>query len=170
MALVFQYGSNCSAARLNSRERLQGAAKLIGLAETVDNYQLSFDVWSNGNNCAAANIVAHGEHTVTGVLYDVPDELMRRETVPVGRKSFDAIEGNAYEKRSIRVKKKDGNIVDALTYVVREPARNLMTSVEYVSHIVTGLRENGAPEQYVARVKSAATANNPDIANQIKAL
>jgi hypothetical protein len=170
MTLVFQYGSNCSTARLNSQERLQGAAKLIGLAETVDNYELGFDVWSNGNNCAAANIVAQGEQPITGVLYDVPDELIRRETAPAGRKSFDAIEGNAYERRLIRVKKNDGSIVNALTYVVREPARNLRTSVEYVRHIITGLRENGAEDQYVARVKHAAAANNPEIADQIDAL
>jgi len=170
MALLFQYGSNCSASRLNSPDRLQGAARPVGFAETVDNYELRFDVWSNGNNCAAADIVAEGEHPVAGVLYDVPDELIRRETVPAGRKSFDAIEGKAYEPRLIRVKKRDGNIVDALTYVVREPARNLRTSVEYVRHIITGLRENGAPEQYIATVKHAAATNNPEIAAQIEAL
>jgi len=54
---VFQYGSNCSATRLNSRERLGGAAIPIGIAETVEEYQLQFDVWSDGNNCAAADIV-----------------------------------------------------------------------------------------------------------------
>lgn len=168
--LVFQYGSNCSAARLNSHERLQGTAKSLGLAETVENYELSFDVWSNGNNCAASDIVVGGDHPVTGVLYEVPDELMGCDTAPPGRKSFDAIEGSAYERRMIRATKSDGTTVDAVTYVVREPARNLRTSLEYVGHIVTGLREHGANEQYISRVKHTASANNPDIADEIEAL
>ena len=115
MALVFQYGSNCSMARLNSPERLRGDATPAGLAETVDNYELRFDVWSIGNNCAAADIVPEGDSTVLGVLYEVPDELMSRDTAPRGRRSFDAIEGNAYERRSIRVKRKDGAILEAVT-------------------------------------------------------
>lgn len=170
MALVFQYGSNCSTARLNSAERLQGNAIPVGLAETVDNYELRFDVWSTGNNCAAADIVPEGDGTVLGVLYEVPDELMDRDTAPRGRKSFDAIEGNAYERRSIRVKRQDGTIVDAVTYVVCQPARDLRTSLEYVRHIVTGLRENGAGEEYITRVKHAAASNNPDIEEQIEGL
>jgi cation transport regulator ChaC len=170
MALVFQYGSNCSSARLNSAERLQGDAIPIGLAETVDNYELRFDVWSTGNNCAAADIVPEGDSTVFGVLYEVPDKLIDRNAAPRGRKSFDAIEGNAYERRSIRVKRQDGTVVDAVTYVVRQPARDLRTSIEYVRHIVTGLRENGADEGYITRVKHAAARNNIDVREQIEGL
>lgn len=170
MALVFQYGSNCSTARLNSAERLQGDATPVGLVETVDNYELRFDVWSTRNNCAAADIVPGGADTVLGVLYEVPDKLMDSDTAPKGRKSFDAIEGNGYERRSIRVKRQDGTIVNAVTYVVRQPARDLRTSIEYVRHIVDGLRENGAHQRYITRVKHAATSNNPDIAEQIERL
>lgn len=157
-------------ARLNSPERLRGDATPAGLAETVDNYELRFDVWSIGNNCAAADIVPEGDSTVLGVLYEVPDELMSRDTAPRGRRSFDAIEGNAYERRSIRVKRKDGAILEAVTYIVRQPARDLRTSIEYVSNIVVGLRDNGADERYITRVKHAAARNNPDIAQQIEGL
>ena len=53
--LVFQYGSNCSTARLNSHDRLRGDAVALGRAD-LDGYQLAFDVWSDGNNCAASDI------------------------------------------------------------------------------------------------------------------
>jgi cation transport regulator ChaC len=170
MALVFQYGSNCSAQRLNSQDRLRGDARPVGWAETVDNYELRFDVWSNGNECAASDIALGGDARVQGVLYEVPDRLMNRATTPIGRKSFDAIEGNAYERRPIRVRKRDGNIVEAETYVVRTPARDLLTSIDYVRHIVSGLREHGADDAYILRVKEAAITNNPAIAEEVRGL
>ncbi len=174
MALVFQYGSNCSEVRLNSRDRMRGDATRLGLAETVDNYELRFDVWSTTNRCAASDIVAGGDAPVKGVLYEVPDWLMSRETVKgKGRKSFDAIEGEStnYRRRKIRVRKcADGSIVDAVTYVVKTPTSGLETSANYVRHIVGGLRENGACEAYIKRVKDAAVANNSAIEKEVNAM
>jgi hypothetical protein len=46
MAIVFQYGSNMSVARLNCTDCLAGDAKLIGVARTVESYELAFTVWS----------------------------------------------------------------------------------------------------------------------------
>jgi hypothetical protein len=57
MPLLFQYGSNTDAARLNDKTRLAGAAEDVGRAETVDEYDLAFDVWSGGNGCAASDLV-----------------------------------------------------------------------------------------------------------------
>ena len=42
MAVVFQYGSNMSVRQLNSADRLAGDAKLIGVARTVESYDLAF--------------------------------------------------------------------------------------------------------------------------------
>ena len=44
MAKVFQYGSNTSSSRLNSKERLQGDAKVLSVAQTVDNFEFDFSV------------------------------------------------------------------------------------------------------------------------------
>ncbi len=170
MALIFQYGSNCSSQRINSSDRLRGDAVAVGWAETEDNYELQFDVWSNRNECAASDIVRGGDAPVQGVLYEVPDNLISRATTPIGRQSFDAIEGNAYERRLIRLRKRNGTIVEAETYVVRTPARDLLTSIDYVRHIVSGLRENGADDAYILRVKNAAAANNPGIADEVQRL
>jgi cation transport regulator ChaC len=165
MALVFQYGSNCSSERLNSDTRLRGDAKSIGLVETVDNYQLRFDVWSNLNDCAASDLVRGGDTPAKGVLYEVPEYLISRETAnPRERKSLDAIEGTSYERQTIQVKKQNGEVVDAITYLVREPVQTLTTSAAYVGYIVRGLREHNADEAYIAKVKRIAIDNNPAIA------
>jgi hypothetical protein len=55
--LVFQYGSNCSNAEINGNERLRGDAKFVDVVETVDDFELAFDVWSTGRSCAAADIL-----------------------------------------------------------------------------------------------------------------
>jgi hypothetical protein len=171
MAFVFQYGSNCSSERLNSDDRLQGDAEQIGWASTVDNYELTFDVWSTKNDCAASDIIPSGDEPVEGVLYEVPDYLIARETAQQRhRKSFDQIEGPAYERRIIRVRKRDGEEVEAITYTVKDPVRNLQTNSDYVAHIINGLREHGASEAYIRKVKRIAESNNPQIEQVIRDL
>lgn len=168
MTLVFQYGSNCSITRLNSYDRLRGEARPLGWAETLDNFELQFDVWSFKNNCAASNIVRGGDHSVQGVLYDIPDHLMAKATASLlERRSFDEIEGGAYKRIRITVRDREGNELDAQTYVVRNPKSGLLTSSEYVAHIIRGLREHHASEEYIAKVKRSATTNNPRIAATI---
>jgi len=67
MTLVFQYGSNCSDAEINSDRRLRGDAEFVGIAETVDDFELAFDVQSKGRGCAAADIVRMAGRKVWGV-------------------------------------------------------------------------------------------------------
>ena len=90
MALVFQYGSNCSESEINSMDRLRGDAKFVDIAETVEDYELAFDVMSTGRGCAASDIVRKEGGKVWGVLYQIPDDLIGRDTTPKGRRSFDA--------------------------------------------------------------------------------
>jgi hypothetical protein len=85
--LVFQYGSNMDRARLNSSDRLDGAAELRGLAETIDGYDLVFNVWSSGQQCAVANLVK-GPHTIYGVLYEIPDFRVLRTLKQGQRRSM----------------------------------------------------------------------------------
>jgi hypothetical protein len=173
MALVFQYGSNCSESQINGKERLCGDAKFLSIAETVDDFQLAFNVWSKGRACAASDIVASPGSKVWGVLYDVPDFLIDRKTAgPFKRKSLDAIEGEGanYARHYIAVKSADGRILNAITYRVIDPKPDLETNIEYVRCIIEGLREHGVANEYLTRVKSIASANNPAIAFQIEQL
>lgn len=168
MALVFQYGSNTSSTRLNSAERLRGDAIDLGLVCTEVPFELDFDVWSTGNSCAAADIREGRGRPIWGVLYEVPDYLIHRETSGE-RKSLDAIEGGRYRHRAIRVRRPDGTRVagEVITYTVLNPKAELRTSIEYASHIICGLRAHGAPDEYLAYVKERVITNNSDLAAQI---
>jgi hypothetical protein len=170
MALIFQYGSNCSESQINGEDRLRGDAKFVGIAETIDDYQLAFDVFSKTRECAASDIVPSPGCKVWGVLYEMPDFLIHRKTAAEhDRKSLDAIEGEGknYARHSIIVKSANGDIRAAITYRVITPQPGLKTSLDYVRHIVDGLREHCVSEQYVAAVKDIACVNNPAIALQV---
>lgn len=164
MALVFQYGSNTSVRRLNSPDRLRGDATSLGLAFTFENFQLDFTVWSNTNNCAAADIVPGNGRRVWGVLYEIPDYLISRDTSGE-RRSFDAIEGPRYRRQEIQVCKASDpeTSITAWTYTVIDKQDSLKTSCEYATHILTGLREHQAPSEYIEYVKDCIVRNNPDL-------
>jgi hypothetical protein len=67
MAIVFQYGSNCLDSEINSENRLRGDAKFAGIAETVEDFELAFDVQSIGRGCAASDVVRRAGSKVWGV-------------------------------------------------------------------------------------------------------
>jgi cation transport regulator ChaC len=173
VAVLFQYGSNCDEGQLNGDERLHGDARFISIAETVEDYKLVFDVWARRRGCAAADIVSSTGKKVWGILYEVPDYLIARETAHVrGRVAMDDIEaeGKVYKRESIAVRKPDGEIVTALTYRVIEPKEGLETNIEYVGYIVKGLRDHGVEDAYIETVKRTASENNPKIAEAVAKL
>ena len=160
MPLIFQYGSNCDASRLNSPERLNGNARDLGLAETVGQYEIAFDVWSGGNNCAASDLRRRKNRHAQGVLYDVPaDWIFGRQT---NGRTLEQIEGARYEPKRIRIKDSAGRISSATTFLVKPSSRQkqLATSAEYVRHIVRGLRAHLAAEEYVQHVIDVAIRAN----------
>ncbi|MGH9342363.1 MAG: gamma-glutamylcyclotransferase, partial [Terriglobia bacterium] len=110
----------------------------------VEDFELAFDVWSCKRGCAASDIVRKLGGKVWGALYEVPDYLIARETAKARRrKSLDAIEGAGtnYKRETIKVRRPNGAIVPTLTYIVTSPKPGLKTNIDYVRHIVTGLRE-----------------------------
>lgn len=172
MAIVFQYGSNVCTARINSPKRLRGDARPIEKAQTVDDYDIVFNVYSNTNQCAAADLIPIPGYQAWGVLYEIQDDLVRGNRTD--RKTLAGIEGPRYEEKPIRVCKLNGEIVDAVTYLVRPRDRrdDLLTTVWYVSWIVYGLREHGVPEEYISHVQELAIRTNrklgEDAQKQIK--
>jgi hypothetical protein len=108
MALVFQYGSNCSEDQINSQDRMRGDARFEGIAETVDDYEIAFDVYSKRRRCAASDIVRTRGAKVWGVLYEIPDYLIVRGTARAReRRAFDEIEGEGgnYRRESIQIRR-----------------------------------------------------------------
>ena len=157
MARVFQYGSNCDTQRLNSPKRLGDVARSLGKARTEGNFELAFDVWSTGNNCAASDLIQRGNTVAWGVLYEIPEAFIYGPRRADGRKTLAQIEGRRYERRCIRVIAK-GQTYSAITFLVRESDRvsGKPTSSAYVWHIVKGLRDHDVPEDYVDRVIATA--------------
>jgi hypothetical protein len=171
MALVFQYGSNTSSSRLNSAERLAGDAKDLGLVRTDGTFELCFNVWSTTNRCGAADIREGAGRVIWGILYEIPDYLIDRATSGV-RRSLDAIEGAKYERRTIVLLRPDGTRLEdgTITYTVRTPQIRLKTSLEYASHILAGLREHRAPDDYIAYVKNRVVLNHPGLERSLEGL
>lgn len=170
MALVFQYGSNMSVARLNDVSRLAGDAKPIGVAQTVEPFELMFTVWSKSNACAASDLVpSKMGRSVYGVVYDIPDFLLSRDTAGKHRKSLDAIEGAGtnYVRTTIDLVKTDGSKLCAITYVVKDRKAGLKTSLAYVKHILVGLTEHCIPDEYCHYVRSRIIENNAELEQEL---
>ncbi len=160
MAKVFQYGSNCDEERLNSSDRLGGVACLLGKAQTEDNHEIAFDVWSHTNNCAAADLIRRGNTQAWGVLYEIPDEFIDGPCRQDGRRTLEEIEGKKYKKHHINVTA-EGQTHSAVTFLVKKSERvsGKPTASAYVNHIVKGLRGNCVPEEYIDRVIEVALEN-----------
>jgi hypothetical protein len=136
MPLIFQYGSNCNTGRLNAPERLAGAAEDRGRAQTIDEFDLRFDVWSQGNGCAASDLVparGTGQHA-WGVLYEVPADRIRGRRTD-GQKTLMQIEGRLYEEKPVRVRDKDGHEVEEPV-----PLSWLSTATRIIPSCFPGLR------------------------------
>jgi hypothetical protein len=105
MPLVFQYGSNTDAARLQQR---LGEVEDLGRVRTVKECDIAFNVWSQSNGCAASNLMivpGTGQHA-WGVLYGLTYEQFAKLKV---------VEGKRYEPKTIRVRKATDEEVDATT-------------------------------------------------------
>jgi len=161
MSLVFQYGSNASKARLLGPERLNGTGTVLGRAETVEDYDIAFDVWSTTNQCAASDLVQRPGRKAWGVLYEIPDDFIRGKRAN-GQKTLAQIEGPNYKEKKIRVRRPCREPEEAITFLVRPDRRTAgcFTSAEYVSWIVRGLREQEVPEPYVRHVIDVAIETN----------
>jgi len=173
MALVFQYGSNMSVARLNGEDRLGGDAQPICVARTVELFDLVFTVWSKSNTCAAADLVpGKSGRSIYGVVYEVPDFLLGRDTAKQrNRRSLDAIEGEGtnYDRAMIDLISNDGSTVRATTYLVKDRKADLKTSLAYVRHILNGLHEHNIPAEYCQYVRAKVIENNSDLEHELLA-
>jgi len=140
---------------------LAGHARALGRAETVDNLDITFDVYSQTNGCAASDLISAEGRTAWGVLYEIPDAFVRGERAD-GQKTLVEIEGPRYEEKVIRVRDRQGAEREAVTFVVKPKDRRngLATSAAYVSWIVYGLREHEVPEEYLTHVVEVALASN----------
>jgi len=139
---------------------LQGDAIPIGKAQTVEDFDIVFDVYSSTNQCAASDIIPTDGCKVWGVLYDIPDNLVRGRRSD--RPTLEEIEGPRYHEEKILVQTPDGNKIGAVTFLVKDTERrnDLATAVWYVSWIIYGLREHSVHEDYIKHVREVAIKTN----------
>ncbi len=152
MPLVFQYGSNCSRLRLESR--LKERVEDLGRALTVEEFEIAFNKRRQESGSAAADLVKPRKgKRIWGVLYEVSK---------AGFKRLKVIEGPSYRPKNIVVEDSTGVVRTAKTFRVKRDARrrSLWTTAEYVSYIVNGLRAHEVPEEYVQHVLKNAIETN----------
>jgi hypothetical protein len=147
MPLIFQYGSNTDAERLNGPGRLNGAAQDRGLAETVDEYEIAFDIWSYSNGCAASNLIAATGtgHRAWGVLFEVPEDRIYGRRRPDGLRTMEEIEGGRYEPKPIRVRDGNGNEIPGPVTTFLVNRINAVTASGRVSNTSITLSADSAP-------------------------
>lgn len=164
---LFQYGSNMDPDRLNSAERLGGAAEVIGVAR-LKGWGVRFDLYGERAQGGVTDIVRSAKEGVEGVLYKVPYELV---VPPKGQRSrMDEIEGAGLGERSNYKRQrilvwKDGKKIEAQTYVgtvpgrrrfLRRPIRNRRVSKAYFGHLLAGARQFKFSQRYIACLRRHA--------------
>lgn len=166
MVVVWQYGSNMDEDRLNSGDRLGGAAKFVGLA-IKRGYRLAF---THTNNCGVGTsdvVKSSPEYFVIGCLYEIPEDKMPE---------LDKIEGvnsGAYEICEFVVVKLDENLRETSeqavvqTYIVVKKEKNPKTDGDYANHILKGIREHQIGESYFNKIKEIILKNNPKIEREL---
>lgn len=120
--------------------------------------------------CAAASIreVQHGRR-IFGVVYDIPDELVDRNSAKYsGNRSLDAIEGEGtnYVRIHINVFHVHGLSDTMATYVAKHDDRDKQTSYEYACHILSGIEEHNIPDEYRNYVISCILKSNPTLSGK----
>ena len=153
--------------RLNSADRLGGAARVIGVAR-LNHWGIRFDLYSSENECGVTDIVSNAREHVLGVLYEVP---YRTVVAPRGQRSpMDKIEGarlgrqSNYKRQRILVRS-DGKTVEARTYIGTAPGRKRFlrqspnerrVSQAYFAYLLSGARQFRLPKPYVAYLRRQA--------------
>jgi hypothetical protein len=156
---VFQYGSNMDTEHLNSSERLNGKARVVGVAR-LDGRGIRFDLYSIKSRCGVTDIVTAVNEHVLGVLYDIPIRLV---IAPKGKRSrMDEIEGARPDEtgnyRRVAVSVVVGaRKIDAVTYVgtdagrrrfAQKTAEEQRVSDDYFGHLMRGAQTFEFPQEY----------------------
>jgi hypothetical protein len=113
---LFQYGSNMDPDRLNSSDRLNHAAEVVGVGR-LNEWGVIFDLYSVTNKCGVTDIVERTDQHVLGIVYRVRADLVYAR--PGERSKMDKIEdarpdgqGN-YQRRAVVILV-DGRRLDAV--------------------------------------------------------
>jgi Gamma-glutamyl cyclotransferase, AIG2-like len=165
--MLFQYGSNMDPDRLNSSERLDGAAEVVGIAR-LTGWGIRFDLYSETNRCGVTDIIPSAREYVEGILFQVPYSLV--VSAKGQRSRMDEIEGarrgkkGNYKRLKVLVEM-GGKKIWALTYVgtvlgrrryLKVSAEDRRVSDAYFNHLLIGARQFSFSADYVAYLQRQA--------------
>lgn len=151
--LYFAYGSNMAEARL--KRRIPSAFK-IGVAN-LPGHQLTFHNASTKDGSAKCDAFRTGgsEDLVVGVLFRM---------APTEKAILDRYEGLGVEYRDafVPVSLDGGGVEEALIYYATNIDPSLLPYHWYKEHVVRGAVENVLPEDYILRIESVVSVDDPD--------
>ena len=148
--LYFAYGSNLDLQDWSDwcHERKENPSGLIEVESAfLPGYSLKFHYYSGGREGGAADIVeADLGDVVPGVLFEMDDYtlgLMDRK---------EGVKSKSYQRKQVHVITLDGQVVEALTYVVcqeRVQNRFVEPTLPYAELIRNGLEKRGLPTTFL---------------------
>ena len=133
--LYFAYGSNMLSERLRSRIT---SLNIVSRASLKDR-KMVFNKRSKDGS-GKANLVESPRSMTWGVLYEINAQDLDK---------LDKIE-SGYERVAVRVRKPDGNEVEAVTYVSEDLTNDSRPYRWYKKLLLSGAREHNLPQDYIA--------------------
>ncbi|GAB4354045.1 MAG: gamma-glutamylcyclotransferase family protein [Methylohalobius sp. ZOD2] len=149
--LYFSYGSNMSSKRLKARVP---SANFVTIA-TLDRHDLRFHKkGKDGSSKCDAHETGNEAHAVMGVVFDIFE---------TEKPYLDSVEGlgHSYEEKTIEVATPSGETLEAFTYYAVSIDSTLFPYHWYKHHVLTGAREYGLPESYIARIGLVESISDP---------
>jgi gamma-glutamylcyclotransferase (GGCT)/AIG2-like uncharacterized protein YtfP len=149
----FAYGSNLSKARLLARVP---STELITTGSLL-HHRLTFHKIGKdlSAKCDAYETGNDRDH-VLGALYRID---------PAHKKKLDDVEGlgRGYEEKEVSIISGAGKKMNALTYYATNIDAGLKPFHWYRGHVLIGAMEHEFPEDYIARISSVPSIDDPDI-------
>jgi cation transport regulator ChaC len=145
----FAYGSNLDPGTFLGRRQMQPLETRIGV---LRDFELRFDLPVGPGERGVANVAASPGGDVWGALYRLTHADAERldRTEGVGR--------GFYQRLEVEVHTHDGLLLAAFTYRSPFSRPERKPSRRYLDLLLTGARELGLPEDYVARLEALPLA------------
>jgi gamma-glutamylcyclotransferase (GGCT)/AIG2-like uncharacterized protein YtfP len=148
--IYFAYGANIDPQQMLLRSR---SARNVGLAR-LDGWRLCFPRYSFIRQSAIASIEEAADDSVWGALYEIADRDMTRLDACEGQYVASDRAGNPFNRIEVEPRYKEGDRVNAFTYVANAMAYAGEPSHDYLSQIARCGRALGFPDDYVERILS----------------
>ncbi len=146
--LYFAYGSNLSTAWLRTRTP---SARPLGRA-LLKGYQFICNKRSSDGS-GKANLALQPGGSVWGVVYEIHNDEIA---------ALDRAEGG-YARQVVQVVDSEGRLIDAETYISETLTPAPVPFEWYKGLIVSGAREHGLPEEYIAFLEALPSRAEPTI-------